>query len=384
MTETLSTTSCKGQDKLLMWNYSLQENEIVEQTEWFFNKTTAICYNSQSRGFRVLPQYMGRVEWKGPTGILLKKVSSIDTGEYTLYPNLFMEQTENTQTIFLTVYEPPTYTCKPSITIHSKDVFFCSTKSCGIPLLSHEWKLLEKKDPVGNESYLKINSSWNAEIVFCCLYGPNMHCHDGDPFEFCISALISSAEERPIEGITDKIAPNYRDRENKSSVNHRLLTVVSVLLVTMILMILIAVICWQRRNIKLCVVKHWNTNRDETHAKELQVFQSIPMLTDQNTPEEKLTQRIQIVNNVNFDSEVLKSLSSFQDLREQVQMLEKENKKVERQLYNYQNSLQFQERQKDPAHELTTMNFAEIIDYDTDRSHAESEYEDARSENSKL
>ncbi|KAL3885742.1 hypothetical protein ACJMK2_025785, partial [Sinanodonta woodiana] len=168
-TETLHISSCEGQDRILMWNYSLEKNETVQNSMWFF-QSTRIAYVSESGKFDMRDLYKSRLEQIGKMGILLKNVSSVDTGNYSLYLNLGAEPPENMQTIFLTVFESPTYLCKPSITKYSENVIFCSTNSCGGIQLSTEWRISEKDDFLSNASYLKINSSWNDEHVSCCLH----------------------------------------------------------------------------------------------------------------------------------------------------------------------------------------------------------------------
>ncbi|KAL3885731.1 hypothetical protein ACJMK2_025776 [Sinanodonta woodiana] len=103
-TETLHTSCCEGQDKILMWNCSLEKNETVQDNLWLF-QSTRIAYVSKSVKFDVHDLYQGRLEQIGKMGILLKNVSSVDTGNYSLYLNLGPEPPENMQTIFLTVFD---------------------------------------------------------------------------------------------------------------------------------------------------------------------------------------------------------------------------------------------------------------------------------------
>ncbi|KAK3611161.1 hypothetical protein CHS0354_009625 [Potamilus streckersoni] len=197
-TEALSISSCEGQDKLLMWSFSKGENDIIRQLHWYYNKTTLICYHSESTGFHVRYLYKGRVEQKGITNILLKNLSSLDTGDYTLYPKLAEEEKENVQTLSVTVYDKLTHECKPAIKNHSRSIFSCSANPCGRPSVLPEWRILGIQEPVGNESFLKINSSWNAEFVFCCPQGPIMHCHNGNQIDFCTAVSILPSERNTL------------------------------------------------------------------------------------------------------------------------------------------------------------------------------------------
>ncbi|KAK3611159.1 hypothetical protein CHS0354_009624 [Potamilus streckersoni] len=298
-TETLTTSSCKGQNKSLMWNYSIGENEKVIQLQWYFNNKTLICFHSESMGFYVEPLYQGRVERVGPKGIRLKEISIFDTGEYTLYPKLARKNTKDAQSIVLTVYETPTHRCKPVITIISKNLLSCSTNSCGIP----EWRISEKNDPVGNTSYLNVISSWNTEQVICCVIGPNMKCHNGNQSEFCTAILISSKEKYASDRktIPDK-DPNYKDTENLESVI-LVLIVITGLITTVIFTA--AFICWRKHKV-LCSKMYQNANADKEHCKVLQAQQRAPIFKDHESSKMDLGKVLQVINNVNIDSYLYK------------------------------------------------------------------------------
>ncbi|KAL3885730.1 hypothetical protein ACJMK2_025775, partial [Sinanodonta woodiana] len=243
-TETLHTSCCEGQDRILMWNCSLEKNETVLNSLWFF-QSTQIAYVSGSGKFDVRDLYKGRLEQIGTMGILLKNVSSVDTGNYSLYLNVGPEPPENMQTIFLKVFESQKYQCKPSITKYSENVLFCSAYSCGGIQLSTEWRISEKYDFVSNESYLKINSSWNDEHVSCCLH---IQCQNGNLLDVCASTNIFFVE--------DKYAPDSKSTDNSMNFT----AAVVVLAMTNFLSI---VICFRCRNKihRLCAKRCKDTDK---------------------------------------------------------------------------------------------------------------------------
>ncbi|KAK3580997.1 hypothetical protein CHS0354_013891 [Potamilus streckersoni] len=340
-TSVLSTTSCEGQDKLLVWNYSVGENDRIRQLQWYYNKTTLICYNSESYGFHVTPLYEGRVEKNGTSGIILKKVLSNDTGEYALYPKLSGEKSRNVQAILLKVLELPIFDCKPTITSLSNLLISCSVTTCGKPHLSTEWKIEGEQDPVGNESYLTLKSSWAGKLLFCCPYEPRMECLNWNKFEFCTPTLTYNTHtkddihtENSTEVHTVNV-PNTKDTNNVLQIT-LILCIVLLLVMTMVIGVFLVTFYFRKRRISV-KTKLKNATKVKECTKEPAPHQRASEPTDGHSSSSGQNQNIQIVNNINMDSNILSSMfNSYAALNTELMALQEENRQLADRLYRYQ------------------------------------------------
>ncbi|KAL3886019.1 hypothetical protein ACJMK2_026044 [Sinanodonta woodiana] len=235
--EMLSVTCCQGDNQLLMWNFTKEENERITAYHWFFNEKTLICLDSMTIGFHVTDLYKGRVERIGTLDILLKNVSQTDTGEYTLYVKLDPERKRNLQGISLTVigHHQPSQ-CKPIITRLDVGILSCSTP-CERSSLSPEWIINGANETVGIGPYLTLDPHLNSENFFCCLR--SLTCRNDIQFKLCTQNHISFADS--IHG------KSQIENSTNTAFQHDVTFIISVLVAIVVLALLaVLIICWTR------------------------------------------------------------------------------------------------------------------------------------------